>query len=297
MRHDELPFVSIGIAFYNAERYLASAIQSVTLQTHQNWELILIDDGSTDGSLEVARRFESERVRVYSDGCNRKLAYRLNQIVGLARYQYVARMDADDLMARNRIQRQLEFLAENADVDIVTTGVCTISDDGRPLGKRVARSSGARSVSLLDAVRGRSGIVHASIIGKRSWFERNPYDPKDHIAQDYSLWVRAASRGDLRVGYIAQPLYFYREEGSVTARKILLGYAVGKATVQRLGYQSLGPVGCTRAWTELIAKELAVRVSDVFGLTRFLVRRRGIIRLSPGEFVEIGREIQSVCSP
>src|SRR5690554_4188978 len=95
----DLPSVSIGIPFFNAEAYLLDAIKSVFAQTHQNWELILLDDGSTDRSLEIARSIDDPRVRVYSDGQNKHLAARLNEIARLARYEYLARMDADDLMA------------------------------------------------------------------------------------------------------------------------------------------------------------------------------------------------------
>src|SRR5438309_10301144 len=89
--------VSIGIPFLNARRFLADAVRSVFAQTCDDWELLLVDDGSTDGSLDVVRSIDDPRVRVISDGTNRGLCARLNQIASLARGKYLARMDADDL--------------------------------------------------------------------------------------------------------------------------------------------------------------------------------------------------------
>src|SRR5438045_1632919 len=90
--------VSIGISFQNARATLADAVRSVLAQTCRDWELLLVDDGSSDGSLELARRIEHPRIQVISDGVNQGLASRLNQIALLARGTYLARMDADDLM-------------------------------------------------------------------------------------------------------------------------------------------------------------------------------------------------------
>ena len=98
------PLISVGIPFYNSEKYLADAIKSVLAQTFQNWELILVDDGSTDNSLETAREFEKQdsRIRVISDGKNKKLPARLNQIIAESKGEYIARMDAESFAETNR---------------------------------------------------------------------------------------------------------------------------------------------------------------------------------------------------
>ena len=105
-------YISIGIPIYNAEAYLEDAIKSILAQTHELWELILIDDGSTDASLTIAKRFaESDhRIKVISDGINKKLPARLNQLIEEANYDYIARMDADDLIHPDRLAIQLSFL-------------------------------------------------------------------------------------------------------------------------------------------------------------------------------------------
>src|SRR5512138_427624 len=102
--------VSIGIPFYNPGRAFEKAVRSVFSQTHADWELILMDDGSSDGSLELARSITDPRVRVLSDGANRGLCARLNQIAREARHGLLCRMDADDVMHPDRLHRQVEEL-------------------------------------------------------------------------------------------------------------------------------------------------------------------------------------------
>ena len=120
------PLVTVGLPMYNPGRFLDLAVRSVFAQTYDNWELIILDDGSTDGSLELARRIRDPRVNVFSDGKNRGLPYRLNQILDLASGQFIARMDADDLMHPERIERQGKHLLAYPEADAVTTGAILI---------------------------------------------------------------------------------------------------------------------------------------------------------------------------
>jgi len=213
--------ISIGIPFYNAEKFLASAIRSVFAQTYQDWELILIDDGSTDRSLEIARSVKDSRVRVFSDGKNKKLASRLNEIVQLAKYDLIGRMDADDLMSPTRFEKQLKILNNSKKYELVSTGVYSVTDDLDLIG---VRGSNVSNIEFKDLLFKKVGIVHAAILGKKEWFERNKYDTSLKIAQDYDLWLRTCAKNDLKVCTIAEPLYYYREEGNATVHKILAAY-------------------------------------------------------------------------
>ena len=264
-----LPAVTIGIPFYNAEQFLLDAIRSVFAQTHEDWELILVNDGSTDRSLEIAMSVDDPRVRVISDGHNRRLPYRLNQIVAEARYDYVARMDADDLMSRDRIKRQISILMTRPDVDIVSTGICSITNDGCPLGVRCVEQG--QRLNLVDVVAGRAGIVHASVVARRSWFLRNPYDTRQILTEDYELWLRAYMGGDLRHVILADPLYYYREDGNVTASKMLRAYASQRSIISRLFSD---PVDRLRYLSPLYMKSLVTHLADALGLMGVLRRQR-----------------------
>lgn len=268
----KLPPVSIGIPFYNAERFLLESIRSVFAQTHQDWELILMDDGSTDSSLEIARSIDDPRVRVYSDGSNKKLAARLNEIHSLAKFDFIARMDADDMMATDRIQKQLSFLNDNPEYDLVTTGVCSIGDDSVPYGVRGVGVD--HELTPYGVLSGAHGIVHAAIVGRKDWFLRNPYDPADHRGQDYKLWVRSSGARDLSVGFIREPLYFYREEGSATTAKMLAGQRGRRKAVLENGVSMVGPMRAARLFCSSLLKSTVISVASTIGATKHIVRAR-----------------------
>lgn len=217
-------FVSIGISFYNAEKYLADAICSILAQTHSKWELILIDDGSTDSSLEVARLYEKQdnRIRVISDGENKRLAARLNQIILESKYDYIARMDADDLMSNDRIEKQLAILKNNTEVDFVTTGSLTIGKNNELTGVRLGHNYQMSAEEILNGV---TNLLHASLLTRKSWYLRNNYNEERVIAQDFELWLNAAKNNDLKYFVIEEPLYWYRVTENVTIEKLNKGYS------------------------------------------------------------------------
>lgn len=207
-------YVTIGIPFYNAEKTLADAIRAVFAQTYPYWELILIDDGSTDRSLEIARSVKDPRVRVISDGKNLRLAARLNQIAREARYDFLARMDADDLMAPDRIEKEMCLLEERPDIDLVSTGMFAYDSHFHLYS---ARCLNVPEITKRTVGLGRSGICHAAVLGRKAWFLRYPYDESFSIAQDTELWCRAALANDLKIALINEPLYAACEESSCTS--------------------------------------------------------------------------------
>jgi len=200
--------VSVGIPFFNDERTLETAVRSVFAQSMRDWELILVDDGSTDNSLEIARSIRDPRVRVASDGENRGLPYRLNQINSLARASYIARMDADDVMHPARLQLQAEYLDRHPGVDIVDSACFTIDTRNRILGLGNTSSLDFAPLSVL-----RKGLLlHPACMGRREWFVRNRYDESLLRAQDWDLWFRTWEHSEF--ARIPSPLLYYRITGS-----------------------------------------------------------------------------------
>ncbi|WP_180136498.1 glycosyltransferase family 2 protein [Acinetobacter sp. YH12066] len=219
---NNFPFVTIGIPFYNAEFFLEDAIKSVLAQTYQNWELILVNDGSTDDSLKIAKKYMNldSRIRLLDDGLNKKLPFRLNQIIDEAKYDYIVRMDADDIMHVNRLQIQLQFLEINKDVDLVSSSMYSIDINNKVVGKRIISDE----VTISTLLKSNNQIIHPSIVARKSWFLRNKYDIFSERAEDYELWLRACFNGDLKIKIISEPLLFYREFGNLTKEKLLLSY-------------------------------------------------------------------------
>lgn len=220
---DDNIYISIGIPFYNAEKYLEDAICSVLAQTYKFWELILVDDGSTDKSLSIANKYaeNDDRIRVLSDGENRKLPFRLNQIIKESKYDFIARMDADDLMSNNRLEAQLEVLQKNPNIDFVTTGYLSIGTRGELTGVMTIKNYQMNTAMILE---GKVNLIHASLLARKNWYLRNLYNENSILAEDYHLWLEAAKKDDLKYIVIEEPLYWYRVMENVTIEKIIAGY-------------------------------------------------------------------------
>ena len=204
--------VSVGIPFYDSEKTIALAIRSVFAQTHQDWELILADDGSTDRSLEIARAVRNPRVSVLSDGRNRGLQYRLNQLARLARGEYLARMDADDMMHPERLARQIQCLDGDSSFDVVGTAAYTIDAAGDPVGLRGKEPLDTTPQAALK----RGAFIHPSVTGRAEWFRNNPYDQSFRGSEDRELWCRTCTRTNF--AKLDQPLHYYREDHKAPAR-------------------------------------------------------------------------------
>ena len=151
--------ITIAIPFLNAEKYLVDAIRSVFAQTHTDWELLLIDDGSTDKSLEIAHSIKDSRVRVISDGFNKKLASRLNEITDIASHELIARMDADDLMSPDRLKIQLEILKSHPEIDLVSCGLYSTKNDLSLVG---IRGGDFTDYTVEELIWKRKGFTHAA---------------------------------------------------------------------------------------------------------------------------------------
>lgn len=284
--------ITIGIPFYNAEAYLADAIRSIFAQTYQNWELILVNDGSTDCSLEIARSVKDSRVRVLSDGQNRKLPYRLNQITEEAKYDLIGRMDADDLTSPTRFAKQLAILDAHPEIDLVTTGICSITNDRRPIGVRGA-SPDAR-ITGRKLLLGQCAVAHPAILGRKSWFLRNPYDPSVMLVEDYELWLRAFARGDFNIHVMSDPLHYYREEGNAIPQKILKAYVAQRCLIKRYGYLGFGRFGTTVIVTKWHFKSLIVRLLAACNKTQLLIKYRNLCIEDPGKLKALNEEITQV---
>ncbi|HZZ78542.1 MAG TPA: glycosyltransferase family 2 protein [Gemmataceae bacterium] len=260
--------VTIGIPFLNARRYLADAVRSVFAQTFADWELILIDDGSTDGSLDIIRNISDPRVHVVSDGTNRGLCARLNQMVSLAQGTYFARMDADDLMHPERIERQVAFLQANPQVDVVDTATYTVDHDLTPLGIRGDVPLDVRPQCVLR----RGLLIHPTAMGHTSWFRANPYDAAYVRAEDRELWVRTCQATTF--GRLCEPLFFYREGLGGNLNNYLRTEATVREILRVYGMPLLGSWGTHVLVLQSWLKTLAYRAGTSLGLQGMLIRGR-----------------------
>lgn len=215
------PCITVAIPIFNAEKYVEMAINSVLAQTYDNFELFLIDDGSSDGSLDLIRGLNDPRIQVFSDGKNQGLTYRLNESVRLAKGEFYARMDADDLMLTTRLECQLEYLLNNPQCDVVGSEAYIIDGSNRLTG---IRGGNPFSESGFASVLRRGGFIHPSVMGRTAWFRAHPYDINADRCEDIELWLRTADQSHF--GQLEEPLLFYREAGDQSAKveKTSAGY-------------------------------------------------------------------------
>ncbi|MGV1002106.1 glycosyltransferase family 2 protein [Empedobacter falsenii] len=216
--------ITIAIPFFNAEKFLEEAIVSVIDQSFTEWVLLLVDDGSTDRSLDIAKAYaaKDERIQVFSDGANKNLGYRLNQIPHLVTTEYLARMDADDIMHPQRIEQQIQTLQNHPSIDVLGTNAYTIDEKGAVVGIRYATTGDQKLVQV-------EAFIHPTIVAKTSWFRMHPYDVEAVRVEDAELWYRTKNTSNFMM--LLQPLFFYREFGGEyykkyfknnTSKKVLL---------------------------------------------------------------------------
>jgi glycosyltransferase involved in cell wall biosynthesis len=213
----EPPAVSIGMPVRNSERTVGLAVGSILAQTHRNWELLLIDDGSSDGTVEVARSFQDSRIIVYSDGMARGLVARLNQAIALSKAKYFARMDGDDVAYPERLERQLAYLESHPEVDLTGAGMLVFGVDGTPLGKRVGRTD---HEAICSTPASGFGLSHPTYVGRLEWFRRHGYRQQAVRCEDQDLLLR--THRSSRFANVPDILLGYREE-TLALRKLFRG--------------------------------------------------------------------------
>src|SRR5256714_6243696 len=210
--------VSIIMAVFNAEAFLDAAVQSVLKQRFSDFEFIIIDDGSTDGSNQKLQDFAREDNRVRLIGrANKGLTASLNEGLKLARGEFIARMDADDVAAPDRLKIQVEYLRAHPEVSVLGGSNELIDDAGRMLTTVVPPPDDATLQE--HALSGRTPICHPLAMMRREAVEKvGGYDEQFQVAQDLDLWLKLGEVGKLAC--VSDVLLRYRQhEDSVSEKK------------------------------------------------------------------------------
>jgi glycosyltransferase involved in cell wall biosynthesis len=255
--------VSVLMAVHNGERHLPPAIESILGQTFDDLELVVVDDASTDRSRAIVESYDDARVRVLVNTENLGLTRSLNRGLAETRGRYVARQDADDLSARNRLALQIGHLEQHPEVALIASAYRRIDDDGRDQGSRAA------PLATLD-VRWRllflNAFAHSSIVFRRSSVvELGGYDEAVLYAQDYDLWSRIAERHE--VAALPEELVSYRRSAAsmTSALRDASGpdemAAISRRNVDRVLPGMGARLDRDTAWRLLFANPRTVRVS------------------------------------
>lgn len=199
-----MPSVSILMPVYNAEPYLSEAIQSMLNQTYTDFELIILDDCSTDGSADVVQTFSDKRIIYHRNEVNSGLANNLNTGLKLAKGKYIARMDGDDISLPHRLQTQVDFLESHPDIDLCSCAMQMFGADNQLW----IRDRDPEQVKITMMFY--SAVLHASSVFRKDVFEQNNliYNQETFPAEDYDLWARAAFY--CRMVNLPDVMYLYR---------------------------------------------------------------------------------------
>ncbi len=216
MEMSRIPAVSIVMPVYNARKFLHQAIQSVFAQTFSDWELIIVDDASTDGSFEYLQRISDPRISLVRNKHNMRHPATVNRGNDLAKGKWIARMDADDIILPTRIEKQIEALDANPEIDVLGCGNFMTDVNLKPiLVQRFATSNQEikRTPTLFYP------ITYGSLIGKAAWWRRWRLDSKAVEQTSFDLFFR--SHRETTFGNIPDPLYVYRFAGNTRSIKKL----------------------------------------------------------------------------
>ena len=240
-----MPEISVILPVRNGARTLALAMLSVLQQSHRDFELLVLDDGSVDASPDIALGFGDPRVRLLRDGEKRGLAARLNQGIAAATGRYIARMDADDVCFPDRFARQVARLNADGSLDLLACRALIFDDDGVATG---LFPNCVPAEALCARPWNGFYMVHPSWMGRADWFRRNRYRiPEVLHAEDQELLLRA-----------------YQDSRFAVLEEILLGYRMGPVALgkllsvrRNLLIAQIGQFALRHQWRNLLLATLA----------------------------------------
>lgn len=206
------PAVSVVMPVYNSVKYLAEAIESILNQTFSDFEFLIFDDGSTDGSAQIIKNYAAEDSRILAKYSSVNAGYvkHLNDGIVLARAPYLARMDSDDIALPRRLELQKEFLDRHPEIGVVGSSSIRIDQDGRELG--LSRRHSAPSYLFWQSFFV-NPLAHPTVMYRETIFDSaEGYRESKSPAEDYDLWTRVSTSWHL--ANIEEPLLKYREHNN-----------------------------------------------------------------------------------
>ena len=229
--------VSVLLPVYNAEAYVGKAIESILTQSHRNFELLVIDDGSHDGTPDIIGRYVSTdpRVRVLRHE-NRGVGYTLNRGIREAQGRYIAELGADDLALPGRLEKQVEFLATRPDYVAVGGYLRIVDPNDRPIGLRTYPTTDARlrACMMLYNPFGSPAIMYR----RDDAIAAGGYTARFSTCEDYDFLLRLAKRG--KVANLPEPLTAYRFHGDSTKSTKTIRALRDTVSIKRVAFAEYG---------------------------------------------------------
>ena len=201
------PEVSVIMSVRNGARFLREAVDSVLGQTFDDFEFIIIDDGSTDETPRILADYEDARLHLIKNEISQGLAASLNRGLEASRGELIARQDADDTSGRERFERQVEFLKAHPEIALLGCAAQRIDERGRALGLMGRPTRHEEIRRFAEEVS--NPFVHGSVMFHRKCIDEvGLYDTRFQLSQDYDLWLRMLKK--FRAANLSEPLYRFR---------------------------------------------------------------------------------------
>lgn len=181
--------VTVLLPVYNEKKFVGKAIQSIIDQIFPDWQLFVIDDGSTDGTWDIINQFSliDSRIFCFRNEKNCGISNSLNFGIARTNTKYIARMDADDYSYPNRLGTQLAFMEANEEIDVLGAGARLVSIDGSEIGFHLRPTN---QKDLNAKIHLQTPFIHPTIFAKTSFFKKWPYSNDFYQCEDYELWLR-----------------------------------------------------------------------------------------------------------
>lgn len=213
------PLISVLLPVYNSAAFVAATLQSILSQTEGNFELLVLNDGSTDASEQVIQSFSDSRIR-YFHHPNMGLVGTLNRGIAEAKGTYIARIDADDICLPERFAKQVAWLEAYPQTALVSCFITFINEDGLETGTWPADRQNYTAVQVRRQLPYVNCIAHPGVMVRREVLQRYLYNPVQRHIEDYDLWLRMQAKGEV-MEKVPEALLLYRvHSASITTVNI-----------------------------------------------------------------------------
>ncbi len=262
------PLVSVIVPVYNSRNSLKRCLASLSLQSYNNWECIVVDDGSSTSHEDVVKAFDDSRLHFYRYQNNRGRGYARKYAIEHCRGEFVALQDADDWSMPGRLAILVETMLKHEDVSFLSSGMYRSNAEGACLGVRMNRTLEAQYSKPPD----KPEIGHGSLIVRRHVFEQCNYDSKIRCSEDHDFLLRALSR--FKFMNIPDCLYIYNEESNQSAGKYLNSTGVRFSVLKNWIWRR--PIRATILGLRYATSCLAYTTAFTFGVQAKLFSRHWI---------------------
>lgn len=201
-----MPELSIIMPLYNTEKYVKEAVQSILFQTYRDFELIIVNDASTDNSLQIVKSLKDSRIKIIENEQNKGIVYSRNKGLNAAKGQFIAAFDSDDIAMPEKFSKQIDFLKLNTDFGMVGSWTKMIDEKGNLIKSKWKLTASPKQIPSIMLFR--NYFVQSSVVLRREAIPEGGYSEGFDVVEDYKMWIDVARK--FKVWNIPEYLVNYR---------------------------------------------------------------------------------------